>query len=230
MPKDGRNRESPTLGLREGLKANLGILEVWEGEYSQYSPSGDALSHTGASPGSELLPGGFLGVLEGRQSLGRELWSLGSPSTGKRGISSHPRAALIPVNSQRELGWREAQSPQTGSAAPPEGWKDLENSGGGRDSCSPRLLFPGNVDLGMLHLALFPSHPSPSPRTPFQGKLLKPQKEPAWSRNAGNAGPGMREGLAGMFWECRMSSDVKIPGWSAPGEHKAWLGQDLNYN
>lgn len=124
--------------LREGLKPNFGILEVWEGEGSfassscfrrifGYFPSGDAPSCPGASPGMQIVPcaifGDVQGVLEGNQSLRRELWCLGSPPA--------PAPALLPENSHRELGWRDLQVSHTGPVTPPEGREDREDSRGG---------------------------------------------------------------------------------------------------
>lgn len=88
----------------------------------------------------------------------------------------------------------------------------------------PQDDFPGNVDLGMLHLTLHHSLPpvplsqeNPPKRSQPGAELLG-----MLARDEGRAGrdvPGMQDELR-----------VKIPAWSAPGERQACLGQDLNYN
>lgn len=193
------------MGAKRELCSQLLAL----GEYSRYFPAGDAPSCTPWNPwGFWGCPRGAGGGAEPGEGI------VGSgipPAPGKAGSPPVPGPALLRENSQRELGWRELRRAQTGPATPPEGLKNLQDSRVG-NSCSPGLHFAGNVDLGMLRLPLLP-------QPPFPGKF-----PPKGSRTAGNVGTGMREGLAGTLRECGMSSGVKIPGWSAPGEHEAWPG------
>lgn len=163
---------------------------------------------TPASPlESALFPvgfGGAQGVLEGKQSPRRELCP-GSPSTGKNPgffpsqvlpCSQRIPASLGFVRGNWDGGNR--GHPKLGLLHPQRVGRTWKTSGWG-NSCSPRLLFPENVDLGMLRLTLLPFPSYHLPQHPFPRKT-----------------PPKRVSVEQKCWECR-HRDERRAGRDVPG-------------